>query len=58
MLVKSIPGQLGVSEVDVLGFVLGQCVDHVAQGKQRSVDVGALFQTNSRILKTKEKLAL
>jgi hypothetical protein len=47
MFVKLIPGQLGVSEVDVLGFVLGQRVDHVAQGKQRSVDVGALFQTNS-----------
>ena len=55
---NTLPGQLGVSEVDVLRFVLGQSIDHIAQGKQGTVNVCALFQTNSRILKKTTKIII
>ncbi len=58
MTFSTLPGQLGVSEIDVFGLALGQSVDNIAKGKQGAVNVSALFQTNSRILKQNTTILL
>lgn len=46
------PGELAVSVVDVLiAALVAQCVDAVAQGKQRAVDVGPLLHALPPVLR-------
>ena len=40
----------------MLGLVLRKCVDDVAQGQQRPVDVSALFQADAAVLEFFKKL--